>query len=261
MNLSLEGKRALVCGGSQGIGRAVAEELALMGASCILMARNAEVLEEAALHLDTSLRQQHAVRAVDFSDRPAVFRVVEELLAEGPIEILINNNGGPPAGPLLGAGEEAFLAAYGGHVLLAQGLVQRLLPGMKETGFGRVVNIISTSVRIPLANLGVSNTTRGAMASWAKTLAGEVAPFGITVNSVLPGFTSTGRLDALMDHIAGSEGRDRGDVERGMVATVPMGRFGTPAEVAALAAFYATPAAAYITGTAVQVDGGRTGSI
>lgn len=261
MNLSLEGRRALVCGGSQGIGRAIAEELALMGASCILMSRNTAHLEEALLHLDTSLRQQHTVRAVDFGDRPSVFAAVEALLQEGPIEILINNNGGPPAGPLLGAEEAAFLEAYGGHVLLAQGLVQRLLPGMKQVGYGRVVNVISTSVRIPLNNLGVSNTTRGAMASWSKTLANEVSPFGITVNSVLPGFTSTGRLDALMDHLAGSGGRERSAVEGEMQASVPMGRFGTPQEVAALAAFFASPAAAYITGTAVQVDGGRTGSI
>lgn len=232
-----------------------------MGASCILMARNTALLEEAVLYLDTSLRQQHAGKAVDFNDRAAVLAVVDELLQEGPIEILINNNGGPPAGQLLDAGEDAFLAAFGGHILLAQGLVQRLLPGMKERGYGRVVNIISTSVRIPLNNLGVSNTTRGAMASWAKTLANEVAPFGITVNSVLPGFTSTGRLDALIGHLASSGGKKISEVERNMQSSVPMGRFGTPAEVAALAAFYATPAASYITGTAVQVDGGRTGSI
>jgi 3-oxoacyl-[acyl-carrier protein] reductase len=139
--------------------------------------------------------------------------------------------------------------------------VQKLSPGMKEKKFGRIVNVISTSVKIPISGLGVSNTVRGAVASWAKTLSLELAPFGVTVNNVLPGFTETERLFSLIRSKAEKEGKSEEEVARSMKMEAPAGRFGTPEEIASLVAFLATPAAAYINGTSIPVDGGRTGSI
>lgn len=261
MNLSLEGKNAVICGSSQGIGNAIAEELALMGANCILLARNEERLRVAVTHLDSSLRQNHRYHAIDFADRARTEDLIHAITSEAPVHILVNNSGGPPAGPILDATEEGFLKAFHQHVLTSHLLTQAVVPGMKAEGYGRIINIISTSVKIPLRNLGVSNTIRGAMASWAKTMSNELGAFGITVNNVLPGFTRTGRLDALVEHTSSKKGISGEAVEKEMIAEVPAGRFGEPAEIAAMAAFLATPAAAYVNGTSIPVDGGRTGSI
>jgi 3-oxoacyl-[acyl-carrier protein] reductase len=261
MNIALNGMRALVCGSSQGIGSAIAEELALLGASCILLARNEERLREVSQRLSRREGQSHRYLTVDFSDREAVRSMVRGLAEEGPIQILINNTGGPAAGPIVDAEEEQFLAAFNQHLVINHLLTTALIPGMKEEGYGRIINIISTSVKIPLRNLGVSNTVRGAVASWAKTMANELGAFGITVNNVLPGFTKTGRLDAIIENTARRMETDREEVTNSMVEEVPAKRFGEPAEIAAVAAFLATPAAAYVNGTSIPVDGGRTGSI
>ncbi len=261
MNLSLEGKYALVCGSSQGIGLAIAEELALLGANCTLMARNEESLKEAIHELDSSLRQQHDIQVADFSQPEEVRTAIANLISRHPVHILINNTGGPAAGPIADAAEEDFLHAFNQHLICNHILTKAVIPGMKKEGYGRIINIISTSVKIPLKNLGVSNTIRGAVASWAKTMANELGGFQITVNNILPGFTSTQRLNTLIGNKA-KKGNTLVDiVEKNMREEVPMRRFADASEIAAVAAFLASPAASYVNGTSIPVDGGRTGSI
>jgi 3-oxoacyl-[acyl-carrier protein] reductase len=261
MNLSLEGKYALVCGSTQGIGLAIAEELALLGANCTLMARNEEALKEVIHELDTTLRQQHEVAVADFSDPEQVRTAIGSVISRHPIHILINNTGGPPAGPIADASEQDFINAFNQHLVCNHILSKAVIPGMKKDGYGRIINIISTSVKIPLKNLGVSNTIRGAVASWAKTMANELGGFQITVNNILPGFTSTQRLNTLIGNTA-KKGNTLVDiVEKNMREEVPMRRFADASEIAAVAAFLASPAASYVNGTSIPVDGGRTGSI
>jgi 3-oxoacyl-[acyl-carrier protein] reductase len=261
MQLSLEGKTAVVCGSTQGIGFAIAEELALLGANCILLARNAETLKERVQQLDTSLRQIHQYFVADFSKSTQVKSVIEEVAAAQTVHILINNTGGPAAGPIIDAKEEAFVNAFHQHLICNHILTQAVVPGMKVAGYGRIVNVISTSVKIPLKNLGVSNTIRGAVASWAKTMANELGQFNITVNNILPGYTETGRLQSLISHNATQQGIAEKEMAKHMAEDIPAKRFGTPAEIAAVAAFLASPAASYVNGVSIPVDGGRTGSI
>lgn len=261
MNLSLEGKYALVCGSTQGIGLAIAEELALLGANCTLMARNEDSLKEAIHELDTSLRQQHDYQVADFTQPEQVRSAIDEVISRHPVHILINNTGGPAAGPITDASEQDFLNAFNQHLVCNHILTKAVIPGMKKDGYGRIINIISTSVKIPLKNLGVSNTIRGAVASWAKTLANELGGFQITVNNILPGFTSTQRLNTLIGNTA-KKGNTLVDiVEKNMREEVPMRRFADASEIAAVAAFIASPAASYVNGTSIPVDGGRTGSL
>lgn len=256
---SLKGKRALVCGSTQGIGRAAAIELANREASVTLLARDGETLEKVRALLPGS---GHHVLVADFADNEAVrAAAAAHVESHGPLHILVNNTGGPPAGPIVDATAEAFLAAFRAHLVNNQILAQALLPGMRAAGYGRIVNVVSTSVRQPIAGLGVSNTTRAAVAGWAKTLAGEVGRYGITVNNVLPGYTKTQRLDSLVAGKATATRRDVEDVERELLAVVPMGRFGEAWEVAAAIGFLASPAAAYVTGVSLPVDGGRIGAL
>ena len=261
MNISLQGKTALICGSTQGIGLAIAKELALLGSDCILMARNAESLEHAKNELDTKQGQVHQMAVADFSSTESVKEAIEQILKHNTIHVLINNTGGPPAGPITAAKSEDFLSALNLHLINNHNLATAVLPGMKETGYGRIINIVSTSVKIPLANLGVSNTTRAAVAGWAKTLANEVAQYGITVNNVLPGATATVRLSSIIENKSKKTNLELKEVEEEMLHEIPMRRFGQPEEIAAMAAFLSTPAAAYITGQSICVDGGRTGSI
>ncbi len=261
MNLSLEGKNAIICGSSQGIGYAIAEELAMMGANCILLARNESLLSVAVTQLDTSLRQVHGYYMADFSDPSQVENVVRKIVEKQPVHILVNNTGGPPAGAIVDAETNQFLQAFNQHLICNHILAQACIPGMKKEGYGRIVNVISTSVKIPLKNLGVSNTIRGAVASWAKTMANELGMFNITVNNVLPGFTKTQRLESIVKNTSSKKRRTEEEVEKEMQEEVPMKRFGEAAEVAAVAAFLASPAASYVNGTSIPVDGGRTGSI
>lgn len=261
MNLSLEGKNAVVCGSTQGIGLAIAEELALLGANCTLMARNEMTLKEAILKLDTQLRQQHGYLVADFSKPEEVKKVIAAHVAKKPVHILINNTGGPAAGPVIEATEEAFLNTFNQHLICNHILAKAVVPSMQKEDYGRIINIISTSVKIPLKNLGVSNTIRGAVASWAKSMANELGQYNITVNNVLPGFTSTQRLSTLIENIARRGNTVVDIVEKNMVEEVPMKRFADASEVAAVAAFLASPAASYVNGVSIPVDGGRTGSI
>lgn len=261
MNLSLQTKTALICGSNQGIGQAIAKELALLGADCILLARNSESLTQAKSQLDTSLGQVHQTFVADFFDNESVSRAIQEILQHNQIHILINNTGGPPAGAITQANPDDFLSAYQLHLINNHLLATAVLPGMKAQQYGRIINIVSTSVKIPLANLGVSNTTRAAVAGWAKTLANEVASFGITVNNVLPGATATVRLSTIIENKSKKANQNLSEVEAEMLHEIPMKRFGQPEEIAAMAAFLATPAAGYVTGQSICVDGGRTGSI
>ncbi len=261
MNLSLEGKNAVICGSTQGIGLAIAEELALLGANCTLIARNEKSLKEAVQILDIALRQQHNYLVADFNNPEEVKKVIEAYVAGQSVHILINNTGGPPSGPITDASEAEFLNAFNQHLVCNHILTRAVIPSMKKEGFGRIINIISTSVKIPLKNLGVSNTIRGAVASWAKTMANELGEFNITVNNVLPGFTNTQRLSSLISQIA-KKGNVMAEVITGnMTEEVPMKRFAEPSEIASVAVFLATPAASYVNGVSIPVDGGRTGSI
>jgi 3-oxoacyl-[acyl-carrier protein] reductase len=261
MNLSLEGKYAVICGSTQGIGLAVAEELALLGANCTLIARNEEALQNAVQTLDISLRQQHSYLVADFSEPETVKRAIEDHVGSHTVHILVNNSGGPPSGPITDAKEDEFIEAFNQHLVCNHILSQAVIPSMKKEKFGRIVNIISTSVKIPLKNLGVSNTIRGAVASWAKTMANELGQFNITVNNILPGLTSTKRLSTLIDTMARKGNTVVEAVEKNMLNEVPMKRFAEASEIAAVAAFLASPAASYVNGASIPVDGGRTGSI
>jgi 3-oxoacyl-[acyl-carrier protein] reductase len=261
MNLSLEGKYAVVCGSTQGIGLAIAEELALLGANCTLIARNEASLQAAIPKLDIALRQQHNYLVADFSQPEELKKIIAAHVAANPVHILINNTGGPPGGPITEASEEAFLNTFNQHLICNHILTKAVVPSMKKEGYGRIINIISTSVKIPLKNLGVSNTIRGAVASWAKTMANELGEFNITVNNVLPGFTTTARLTAIIDNVAKKGNTVVDMVEKNMKEEVPMKRFADASEIAAVAAFLASPAASYVNGVSIPVDGGRTGSI
>ncbi len=261
METRLDHRHAIVCGASRGIGLACAEALARLGASVTLVARNAEALARIADGLPTDQNQHHQWVSADFSKPEELRTQFESLLESHPAQILINNTGGPPPGPIAEAEGEAFLDGMRAHLLANQYLARAALPGMRAAGYGRIVNIISTSVYEPIPGLGVSNTVRAAVAAWAKTLSGELAPEGFTVNNVLPGFTATDRLDSLIQGRADKAGSDTETVAANMRAGVPMGRFARPEEIASAVAFLASPAAAYITGVSLAVDGGRLKSL
>ncbi len=262
MDINLTGKRAIVCGSTQGIGKAAAIELASLGASVTLVARNEEALQKTKGELATSAGQQHSMLAVDFNLPEAVKEKVGKYVAQsGPVHILINNTGGPKGGPIVDAELHEFVNTFSQHLLCNHVLAQVVIPGMKSAQYGRIVNIISTSVKQPIAGLGVSNTVRGAVASWSKTLAGEVASFGITVNNILPGMTKTGRLDYVIRTKAERTGKTVEEITKEMIAEIPAGRYAETHELAAVIAFLCSPAASYVNGVSIPVDGGRTSSL
>jgi len=261
MNLSLEGKNAVVCGSTQGIGLAVAEELALLGASCTLIARNEETLKSAVQHLDIALRQKHNYLVADFSRPDEVRTVIEKHVVNNNVHILINNTGGPPPGPVVDATEDSFLAAFNQHLICNHILAKAVIPSMKKENYGRIINIISISVKTPLKNLGVSNTVRWAVASWSKTMANELGQYNITVNNILPGYTNTQRIASMIEGNAGKLKVDKDEIKKDMEKDIPAGRFAEPEEIASVAAFLASPAASYVNGASIPVDGGKTVAI
>ena len=258
MNLDLTGKRALVCGSTQGIGKAAAIELALLGADITLLARNEDKLLDTIQELPDHGKLGHNYLVADFSDPENLKTVIHNYIIENRVDILVNNTGGPPAGPASEADPNEYLAAFNLHVICNQILVQAVTPGMKERGFGRIINVISTSVKTPLKGLGVSNTIRGAVASWAKTIATELGPFGITVNNVLPGYTLTVRFESLRSSKSAKEKKSEEEVEKEMINDIPAGRIADASEIGAAIAFLASPAASYINGINLPVDGGKT---
>jgi len=259
MNLDLKNKKAIVCGSTQGIGKAVAMELAALGAHVTLIARNEQSLKQVKSELPNNGSQLHSYLCADYSQPQKLKELVEQFVQRsGPVNILVNNTGGPPAGPIASAKTEEFISAFNNHLICNHILVQACLDGMKNSGYGRVINIISTSVKAPLLNLGVSNTIRAAVGNWAKTLANELGKFGITVNNVLPGATATQRLSSIIENKAAKVNVSNEEVKKEMLHEIPLGRFADPAEVANAVAFLASPAAAYINGINLPVDGGRT---
>ncbi len=259
MNLNLKNKNAIVCGSTQGIGEASAIELAKLGANVTLVARNESKLSDVLNSLDVSQGQSHSFVCVDFSDTEKLKKEIN--LLKGTYHILINNTGGPPAGPVTDASSKSFEEAFKMHLINNQLLLLKVIEGMKTEGFGRIVNIISTSVKAPIQGLGVSNTIRAAVANWAKTLSVEIGPHGITVNNVLPGFTNTNRLKSLIIKKAQIQGKSEDVISKQMKSQVPAARFGEANEVANAVAFLCTPAASYINGINLPVDGGRTKSL
>lgn len=263
MNISLNKKKAFVCGSTQGIGKAAASELAALGANIVLVARNEDALKLTLGELDATQGQKHEYVAADFSNPAALKNSVEAYLAKNPepVHILVNNTGGPAGGRAIDDDPQKFIDTFNAHLVCNQILAQALVPGMRAEKYGRIINVISTSVKQPIAGLGVSNTIRGAVASWAKTLAGELAADGITVNNVLPGSTMTGRLQSIIETKAKNAGKTVSEITADMQREVPAARFGTAEEIANAIAFLASSAAAYINGINLPVDGGRTGCL
>ncbi|SFT79344.1 3-oxoacyl-[acyl-carrier protein] reductase [Lishizhenia tianjinensis] len=261
MNLSLENKTAVVCGSTQGIGLASAKELALLGANCVLVARSEDKLKLAVAELSNNGTQNHGYMVADFSKPEELKSIIEEWAKENQANILVNNTGGPKGGPIHAAEISEFTNTFQQHLICNHIMVQALMEGMKAAGYGRIVNIISTSVKQPLDGLGVSNTIRGAVANWSKTLANELGQFNITVNNVLPGATNTIRLSSIIENKAEKTGGNVEDIKEGMANQSPMKRIAEPEEVANAVAFLCSPAASYINGINVPVDGGRTKSL
>lgn len=262
MNIDLNNKRAIVCGSSQGIGKATAIQLAAAGASVVLIARNEESLRNVLRELPATKKQNHNILVADFSDPEELKTRLHNYLSENPpVHILVNNTGGPKGGEAILADTSEFIQAFSNHLICNQILVQSVAEGMKKEKFGRIINIISTSVKQPLKGLGVSNTIRGAVAGWAKTLAGELGQYGITVNNVLPGATKTERLAAIFENKSKASGKDIEYIKAEALKEIPAGRFAEPEEIAYAVTFLASDFASYINGINVPVDGGRTLSL
>jgi len=261
MNLNLKGKRALVCGGSKGLGFGAAVELAKLGAEVVLLARSTLVMQKGVRELNKINKKKNTFIVADMRNHIAVRDSIKELIKQKPIHILINNTGGPPGGQLAGANVSELEQAFHMHVMTSQIISKIVIPSMKKAKYGRIINIVSTSVRQPIDGLGVSNTIRGAMASWAKTLSGELARTGITVNNILPGTTKTARLDNIISSKQKMHKMTKSQAKKSMLSEIPFGRFAEVEEIAGVVAFIASPAASYITGTSIPVDGGKIRSI
>jgi len=261
MDISLTGKHALVCGSSRGIGRAIAMELAAGGAAVTVVARTRPALEEVLRKLPRDQQQPHELIVADFSDPDQLEGQVLSLVARRPVQILVNNTGGPPGGSAHTADSMEYREAFTRHLICSQVLTSAVLPGMRKSAYGRIINLISTSVKQPIQGLGVSNTVRGAVANWAKTLASELGPDKITVNNVLPGPTETDRLAAIIRARATATDQSIEKVAEGMRRNIPLRRFAEPSEVANAVAFLSSPAASYINGINLPVDGGLIQSL
>ncbi|MCX7877573.1 MAG: SDR family oxidoreductase [Ignavibacteria bacterium] len=262
MKINLQGRNAVVCGSTQGIGKAIAVEFAKAGASLTLVSRNEESLKKVINELDGSSRQRHSYICADFTDPDNLRTKLEEYVKSNPpVHILVNNTGGPKSGEILNATTTEFETAFRQHLICNHILVQTFAGGMKKEKYGRIINIISTSVKQPIRNLGVSNTIRAAVANWAKTLSAELAPFGITVNNILPGATKTERLYSLFKSRAEASGKSVEEIEKEWLSEIPCGRFAEPVELAFAVLFLASEYASYINGINLPVDGGRLNTL
>ena len=254
---ALNGKHAMIFGASKGIGAATAKMMAMAGADVTLCARNLDSLQKVANEIDEHTTGRIVIKTIDLEDLSLIDKLIDEIITEfGPVHILINNSGGPPGGPLLSNSVEDFRAPFTRHLHASHQITKKLTPGMEAAGFGRIIQIISTSVKEPIPNLGLSNTLRGAMASWAKSLSRELPPC-ITINNVLPGFTDTERLGSLANSINQKTGKSIDDIHEGWMGQVPIQRLVDPLETAAAITFLALPASGAIRGVSLAVDGGR----
>lgn len=259
MNLNLTGKRALVCGSTDGIGWAAARELAILGAEVCLFARNESKLKQRVGQLPAEVGQKHHYLLADFSKTEGVKAALDS--SKGDFHILINNTGGPAGGSIIDEPVEKFQRTFEQHLVINQLLAQHLVPFMKAEKFGRIVNIISVSVKQPIVGLGVSNTIRWAVASWAKTLSKELSHTGITVNNVLPGFTMTSRLEQVIQQRADRESKSTNEIEKEILASIPSGKFAEAEEVGAAVAYLCSPVGASVNGINLPVDGGLSASL
>ena len=255
-------RRALVCGSSKGIGAETAIELSKLGVSVTLLARNEESTLEVLSKLDCTNRQKHSYIIADFDNHTNLKNKINKFVKENsPIHILINNSGGPKPGPIIDANTEDFLSAFNRHLICNHILVQALVPNMKKENFGRIINITSTSVKQPIEGLGISNTVRGAVANWAKTLSFELGEHGITVNNILPGYTDTQRLQEIFLNKSKKSDFDIETIISDAHSQIPIGRFADPKETAKAICFLASEDASYINGINLPVDGGRLSSL
>ena len=261
MEINLQNKTAWVFGGSKGIGRSIAIQLSKAGANILLIARKKTNLQKTLKELCVKKHQEHDYLSIDMNHVDTLTQTLKNYRNNHSVDIVINNSGGPAGGSAHTADISEYSSAFNQHVLAAQAVAQIALQPMKRKGFGRVINIISTSVKQPIGGLGVSNTVRGAMANWSKTLASEVGQFGVTVNNILPGATNTERLDGLIENISKKNNSSKDEVVRVMQKSIPIGRFAEPNEIAHLAVFLCSDYANYITGINLPVDGGRTRSL
>ncbi|MSR18894.1 MAG: SDR family oxidoreductase [Phycisphaerales bacterium] len=256
-NFGLADRHAVVCGATQGIGRACALAMAHAGATVTIVGRNEQGLAKVLAEMPSGA-QAHRSLLADFTDLAAVAAAAQKLVGDhGPVHVLLHNSGGPAAGFAVDAAPEDYLLAMQQHLLTGQVLVRAITPGMREAGYGRILYIGSTSVVTPIRGLGVSNALRAAMANWVKSLAGELGRFGITANTIMPGYTQTARLEAIFKGRAARAGSTPEVVAADAVATIPAGRLGTAEEIACAALFLASPAGSYINGVNLAVDGGR----
>ena len=258
----MKNKNAMVCGSSKGIGASTAIELSKLGASITLVARNEESLSEILEQLDSSMGQKHSYLLADFDNSDKLKNTINDFVQSNPpIHILINNSGGPKPGPIVNANTDDFINAFNRHLICNHILVQALVPNMKKVGFGRIINITSTSVKEPIKGLGISNTIRGAVATWAKTLSFELGEFGITVNNILPGYTDTQRLQEIFLDKSKKSNYDIESVISDAYSQIPLGRFADPKETAKAICFLASEDASYINGINLPVDGGRLSTL
>ena len=257
MDLGLQGKVALVAASSRGLGRAIAEELAAAGTDLVMCARGEDALRAAASDVERASGVRVVALPADLADPDAVDRVIDEAMrAFGRVDVLVTNTGGPPAGPFESHSREAWSEAVRQNLDSVLNLTRPVLAGMKERRWGRIVNVTSIAVKQPVENLILSNSVRAAVTGFARTLANEVAEFGITVNNVLPGYTRTQRVEELAERNAALRGSSAADAFAKWEGEIPMRRLGEPREFAALVAFLASERASYITGTSIPVDGG-----
>lgn len=257
MKIELNGKTVLVCGSSQGIGKAIALQFANAGANVIMVARNEKYLKANFKELTNNGSQSHSYITADFSEPEKVVKKIGKYIENNiNIDILVNNSGGPAPGKISDANSVSLYEAFTQHVITSQQITQKIIPSMINKKFGRIINIISIGVKQPIENLGISNVIRGAMASWSKTLSRELAPFGITVNNILPGYTQTERLTSLFKTGAKEQGKTLKVISQEIMMNIPSRRFAKPEELAFAACFLASDYASYITGINLPVDGG-----
>jgi 3-oxoacyl-[acyl-carrier protein] reductase len=258
MKIDLSGKNSVVCGSTQGIGKAIAVQFAASGANVVLVARNEESLRSVLREMPAAKNQNHNFIVADFNEPEILRQKMKNFASENPpVHILVNNTGGPKGGDIHKADTSEFENTFRNHLICNQIMVQAVVEGMKREKYGRIINVISTSVKQPIKNLGVSNTIRAAVASWSKTLSFELAPYGITVNNILPGATKTERLNSIFEARSKESGKSLEEIRNVWLSEIPAGRFAEPEEPAYAAAFLASPLAGYINGINLPVDGGR----